>query len=97
MSRSAARSGPTASTRGNATVLNQAADNTAVGGGGANRFAFRAYAPAGGITAGDLSVSSQERMPIYANATGANSEFNLVRVIPAAAGKTLVFELLRRR
>lgn len=78
-------------TSGNMAVFNQLTDNPAVGGGGGNRFAIRAYAPGGGITAGDLSVASQERMPIYANATGANSVFNLVRVIPAAAGKTLVF------
>lgn len=76
---------------GNTQVLSQTTDDPAVGGGGGNRFAIRAYAPSGGIAAGDLSVSSQERMPIYANATGANSTFNLVRVIPAAAGKTLVF------
>lgn len=75
--------------QGNMNVYNQSGDDTTVGGGGANRFAIRAYAS--GVTAGDLSVSAFERMPIYANANGANTEFNLVRVIPAAASKTLVF------
>jgi len=75
--------------QGNMAVYNQTTDNPAVGGGGGNRFAIRAFGS--GISAGDLSVSAHERMAIYANATGANSEFNLVRVIPSAAGKTLVF------
>jgi Flp pilus assembly protein TadG len=75
--------------QGNMNVYNQTGDDSTVGGGGANRFAIRAYAA--GVAAGDISVSAFERMPIYANATGANSEFNLVRVIPAAASKTLVF------
>jgi hypothetical protein len=75
--------------RGNMNVYSQTGDDTTVGGGGANRFAIRAFAP--GVAAGDLAVSAFERMPIYANATGANTEFNLIRVIPAAASKTLVF------
>jgi hypothetical protein len=75
--------------QGNMNVFSQTGDDTTVGGGGQNRYAIRAFVS--GVAAGDLSVSAFERMPIYANATGANSEFNLVRVIPAAASKTLVF------
>lgn len=75
--------------KGNQAVFNQAGDNPSVGGDGANRYAVRAYAA--GAPAGSIAVSAYERMPIYANATGASSEFNLVRVIPAAASKTLVF------
>lgn len=75
--------------KGNQAVFNQTGDNTAVGGDGANRYAVRAHAV--GATAGSISVSAFERMPIYANATGASTEFNLVRIIPAAASKTLVF------
>ncbi len=58
--------------QGNLNVYNQAGDDLTVGGGGANRFALRAYGA--GIASGDLSVSAFERMPIYANATGANTE-----------------------
>ena len=74
---------------GNTQVFTQTGDDTSVGGGGANRFAIRAFSS--GVGAGAISVSAWERMPIYANATGATTVFNLVRVIPAAAGKTLVF------
>jgi hypothetical protein len=74
---------------GNTDVFTQAGDDASVGGGGANRFAIRAFSS--GTEAGSLSVAAWERMPIYANATGATTQFNLVRVIPAAAAKTLVF------
>ena len=36
-----------------------------------------------------VSVSGYQHMSIYANYTGANTFFNMVRVIPAAATKTL--------
>jgi hypothetical protein len=36
-----------------------------------------------------VSIAGYEAMGIYANYTGANTTFNLVRVIPAAATKTL--------
>ncbi len=75
--------------RGNQAVFTQTGDDLSVGGGGANRFAVRAYSP--GTPPGSLSVAAWERMPIYANASGASTQFNLVRVIPAAQGKTLVF------
>jgi Flp pilus assembly protein TadG len=74
---------------GNQAVFNQAGDDTSVGGDGANRYAIRAHAS--GSLAGSLSVSAYERMPIYANASGADTTFNLVRVVPAAASKMLVF------
>lgn len=72
---------------GNMNVFNQTGDNTAVRGTGKNHFAVRAIssAPAGGV-----SVAAFERMRIYANATGAETEFNLLRVPPAAATKTLL-------
>lgn len=74
---------------GNQAVFDQAGDDTTVGGDGANRYAIRAYAD--GATPGSISVSAYERMPIYANAAGAETTFNLVRIVPAAATKTLVF------
>lgn len=75
--------------QGNQKVFTQTGDDPAVGGGGANRFAVRAFSS--GVAPGAISVAAWERMPIYANAPGAATEFNLVRVIPAAQGKTMVF------
>lgn len=75
--------------QGNQEIFSQTGDDPSVGGGGANRFALRAYSA--GTTPGSVSVSAWQRMPIYANASGASTDFNLVRVIPAAQGKTLVF------
>ena len=77
----------TGAVAGNANVVNQAGDDTAVKGNGTNQFAFRAISSA---VAGSVSVSPWERMRIYANADSAETEFNLVRVAPAAANKTLV-------
>ena len=72
---------------GNNTVYTQLGDNTAVRGTGTNNFALRAVtsAPAGGI-----SVAAYEKMRIFANSDSATTEFNLVRVPPAAANKSLV-------
>jgi len=72
---------------GNMNVVNQAGDDTAVKGNGNNMFAFRAIT---GAPAGSVSVASWDRMRIYANADSATTTFNLVRVVPAAANKTLV-------
>lgn len=76
----------TGAARGNPRVIT-ATDDTGVLGNGTNQFALRAVttAPAGGI-----SVAPWERMRIFANADSANTQFNLVRVVPAAANKTLV-------
>ena len=54
-------------------------------GSGNNRFALRVNGPQRGA----VSISGFQAMSIYANYTGANTTFNLVRVIPAAAAKTL--------
>lgn len=77
----------TGAVAGNANVVNQLGDDTNVRGNGTNQFAFRAISNA---PAGSVSVSPWERMRIYANASSATTEFNLVRVAPAAANKTLV-------
>ena len=71
---------------GNADVYNQAGDNASVKGSGNNRFAIRLKSAASGL----VSVSGWQHMTIYANYSGAQTEFNLVRVIPAAATKTLL-------
>lgn len=73
----------------NPNVFSQNADNTAVKGSGNNRYAIRLK----GAQRQALSVAGFQAMGMYANYTsggvGANSTFNLVRVIPAAATKTL--------
>ncbi len=73
---------------GNANaVYTQTGDNTSVKGNSINMFALRANSSA---PAGAVSVSSFEKMRIFSNATGSVTTFNLVRVVPAAANKTLV-------
>ena len=74
----------------NFAMYTQTGDDTAVKGGGSNRFAVRAYGNA--LDAGTISVSPLGKMSIYANATGASQSFNLIRLMPAAAGQTLVFK-----
>ncbi len=72
--------------QGNPAVYNQTGDDTSVHGSGNNRFALRVK----GAPGASVSVAGWQHMSIYANYAGANSTFNLVRVIPAAATKTLV-------
>ena len=69
----------------NSNVYTQTGDNPSVTGSGNNRFALRVNGPQRGA----VSISGFQAMSIYANYTGANTTFNLVRVIPAAAAKTL--------
>lgn len=71
--------------KNNANVYSQAGDDTSVAGNGNNRFSLRVK----GTQAGAVSISGYQHMSIYANYTGANTFFNMVRVIPAAATKTL--------
>ncbi|CUR61228.1 exported hypothetical protein [metagenome] len=72
---------------GNNLVYTKMDDDLTVRGTGTNNFGLRAVssAPAGGI-----SVAAYEKMRIFANSDSASTEFNLVRVPPAAANKTLV-------
>ncbi len=69
----------------NPAVFNQTGDDTSVGGAGNNRFSMRVT----GAQRGAVSIAGYQAMSIYANYSGANTTFNLVRVIPAAASKTL--------
>lgn len=69
--------------------VTQAGDDPAVVGNGTNRFALRAFVDGG--TNASLSVSAWQTMPIFANTSSSTPEFNLVRVLPGAAGKTLRF------
>jgi hypothetical protein len=67
---------------------------------GHNRFAVRAYIPgtvASGTNAGlslasQVSVSGWKRMSIYVNASTTTATFNLVQVLPNAAGKSFEFD-----
>ena len=73
---------------GNMAVFNQTGDNTAVRGSGGNGFAIRATSPSPGA----VSVAGWDRMSIWMNSDAVTSTMNLVRVVPAAASKTLDFE-----
>lgn len=72
----------------NFAMFTQSGDNTSVRGGGSNRFSVRAY----GAPTGAVSVAALGKMSIYANSTAASTTFNLIRLMPAAAGQTLVFK-----
>jgi Flp pilus assembly protein TadG len=71
---------------GNQSVLTQSGDDTSVKGDTSNVFAIRANS----AQAGSVSVAGWDHMTIWANGAGTSTTFNLVRVIPAAAGQTLV-------
>ena len=59
-------------------------------GGGANRFAIRVGLGTDFSANNGLHVYGNARMGAYANATGANTQFYLTRVLPGESGKTLV-------
>ena len=66
-----------------------APDGNTTTGAGQNSFGIRAVTAPG--LEDDVAVSGYARMPIFANATSAQSTFNLIRVLPAAAGKSIKF------
>jgi Flp pilus assembly protein TadG len=59
-------------------------------GGGSNRFSLRVGLGSNFATTNGLHVYGNQKMSAYANATGANTQFFLTRVLPGEAGKTLV-------
>jgi hypothetical protein len=69
----------------NSDVWTQTGDDTSVKGVGNNRFALRVKGPQRGA----ISIAGWDHMGMYLNYTGAKTTFNLVRVVPAAASKTL--------
>ncbi len=71
--------------KSNPTVFSQDGDNTSVHGSGNNRWAVRVK----GSQRAAIAVSGFDHMSMYANYDGAATTFNLVRVLPAAASKTL--------
>jgi hypothetical protein len=58
-------------------------------GGGVNSFAIRAVTAPG--LEDDVAVSGYEKMPIFVNASAAEVDFNLIRVLPGAAGQKISF------
>ncbi|PUA81607.1 pilus assembly protein TadG-related protein [Nocardioides currus] len=75
------------STSGNSAIFSQSGDDTTVKGTAVNSFGLRAYSG----TAGSVSISAWKSMRIFVNGENAQTSFNLVRVVPAAQGKTLNF------
>jgi hypothetical protein len=59
-------------------------------GGGANRFSIKVGLGTNFAATNGLHVYGNQKMGAYANATGANTQFYLTRVLPGEAGKTLV-------
>ena len=66
-------------------------DGTAApNGGGSNRYSIRVGARLELHASNGLHVYGNQKMGAYANATGANTQFFLTRMLPGEAGKTLV-------
>ncbi len=59
-------------------------------GGGSNRFAIRVGLGSNFTTSNNLRLYGNQKMGIYANATGADTRFYLTRVLPGEAGHTLL-------
>lgn len=60
--------------------------------GGANRWSLRAGLGSDFSTATNIRVYGNGRMGVYANATAADTQFYLTRLLPGEAGKTLVLQ-----
>ena len=72
---------------GNADAADATGDTTK--GAGSNSFAIRAATSAG--LEKEVSVSGFDHMPIFINTDAATATFNLVRVLPGAAGQQVAF------
>ncbi|MGA9748356.1 MAG: hypothetical protein WBQ50_12940, partial [Nocardioides sp.] len=70
-------------------ITGQAGDSSPYGG-GSNSFSIRAVTPAG--IERQVAVSGYDRMPIYVNSEAADTEFNLIRILPGAAGQFISFD-----
>jgi hypothetical protein len=78
--------------RTNAKASDKTQYDASINDGGHNRMSMRVgFGTAGANTldGSRVSMAARTRMPIYANATGANTTFYLARVTPADAGRTL--------
>ena len=72
---------------GNTAAAALTGDTTS--GEGSNAFALRAVTATGQEK--NVAVSGYEHMPIFINANTATATFNLIRVLPGAAGQTISF------
>jgi hypothetical protein len=61
-------------------------------GGGSNRYALRVGLGSNFATTNNVRVYGNQKMGIYANATGADTRFYLTRVLPGDAGHTLILQ-----
>ena len=80
-------SNPSLISAGNSTAW--APDGNVTTGAGSNTFAIRAVTASG--LQDEVSVAGYDRMPIFANKEGAETEFHLIRVLPGAAGQYISF------
>lgn len=77
--------------RSNADADPETYDAT-VNDGGHNRMSFRVGFGTTGVAdlnGANVSMAARSKLPIYANANGADTSFHLARVLPADAGRTL--------
>src|SRR5690606_29940805 len=82
--------------RTNATAAAPTVYNASVNTGGHNRFSIRAGFGNAGLTSVEgnrMTLSARGRLPLFTNATGADAEFYLARVLPFDAGRTLRISL----
>lgn len=82
--------------RTNASAANPTAYDATQNGGGHNRMSIRVGRGAAGVTAedgSDVAFYARGKLPIYANADGASTNFYLARVMPGDAGRTLRINL----
>lgn len=78
--------------RTNASSLDPAQYDSSVNAGGHNRLSLRAgFGPLGlaDLNGANVTINARTKLPIYANATGADTSFHLARIMPADAGRTL--------
>jgi len=72
---------------GNSAVTAAATTTSSAIGEGVNAFGIRAIS-----SSSDISVSGWSRMPMLQNVPNSTATFNLLRVLPAAAGQSISFE-----
>jgi len=75
---------------GGTSAASNPTGNTTVGA-GVNSFAIRAKTAPG--LEKQVAVSGYDRMPMFANVAGTSTIFNLIRVLPGAAGQYISFAL----
>ena len=61
-------------------------------GGGSNRYSVRVGLGSNFATSNNVRVYGNQKMSIYANATGADTRFYLTRILPGEAGHTLIVQ-----